>query len=756
VIVADAERGRIVLWNPAAEQVFGYTEAEALALPLEALVPEPLRARHRAGLARYAASGHGAYIDSHTILELPALQKSGEEVQVELTLSPLAVASRDRRLVLAIVRDVSDRRRAERAVEASEARYRQMFETNQAVKLLIDPRSGAILDANSAAAEFYGYPLARLRALRLSDLSALPSETVAVELERARAQERPYWVTRHRVATGTVRDVEVYSSPVEIDGQRLVYSIIHDITERREAEQRLRLMESVVAHTDDAMLITDVLLDPPGPRIVFANAAFSRMTGYVPEEVLGQTPRLLQGPDTDRAQLDAIREALCQRRAVRVELRNYRKDGSPFWVELSIAPLADGDGQVRHFVAVQRETTARKAAESTLRQTEEQLRQAQKMEAIGRLAGGVAHDFNNVLTVIGGFSEILAADLLPTDARRAYVDEISKAAARAAALTQQLLAFSRKQVLQPRRLDLNEAVEEVVPMLRRLIGEDVELVTVLEPTAGWVEVDPGQLQQVLLNLVVNARDAMPQGGQLSIEVRNTQLWNRLEDEAFSVEAGPYVHLTVRDTGAGMDAATRARVFEPFFTTKEPEKGTGLGLATVYGIVKQSGGYITVASALGQGTSFHVYLPRVESGAAAGGVTADGPASPPGRGTILLVEDEEQVRMLMSRVLQASGYTVLEAAAGTDAVAYGREHPGPIDLLVTDVVMPGMSGREVVEQVAAARPGLRVLYMSGYTDDAMLRHGVGAGTQLLQKPFSSAALVRKVRELLGAPSAGAGA
>ena len=394
-----------------------------------------------------------------------------------------------------------------------------------------------------------------------------------------------------------------------------------------------------------------------------------------------------------------------------------------------------------------RSALALAASKARARSLEAQLAQSQRLEAVGRLAGGVAHDFNNILTAIGGYTDLLLADMAPTDARRQDVEEILRAAQRAAALTQQLLAFSRRQVMQPKVLDLNALVADIEKMLRRLIGEDILFATVLHPRTGNVRADPGQLEQVIVNLAVNARDAMPEGGRLTIETRSVELDESYRTEHPTVSPGPYVMLAVSDTGIGMDEETRTRIFEPFFTTKVRGKGTGLGLATVYGIVQQSGGHIWVYSEPGRGTTMRVYLPRVD--APADKLERPGDAPPQdlrGTETILLVEDEASVRAVTGQLLARNGYTVVEAADGPSALALDIPK---LDLLLTDVVMPGMSGRELANQLTARRPGLRVLYMSGYTDDAVVRHGMlEPGLSYLEKPFRPDALLRKVRETLG--------
>jgi signal transduction histidine kinase len=396
----------------------------------------------------------------------------------------------------------------------------------------------------------------------------------------------------------------------------------------------------------------------------------------------------------------------------------------------------------------------RREAEEALRKSEEQLRQWQRVEAIGRLAGGVAHDFNNLLMTILGCSELLLRDFDPADPRRGEVEEIRRAAQRATSLTHQLLAFGRRQVLQPRVLDLNEIVENMNRMLRRMIGEDIQFLTVLTPGLWPVKVDPGQIEQVIMNLVVNARDAMPEGGRLTLETANLKLDEEYARRHIAVKPGPFVMLAVTDTGCGMDAETRSHLFEPFFTTKEKDKGTGLGLSTVYGIIKQSGGNIWAYSEVGKGSAFKVYLPRAAEPVKGYKPKDITPGVAKGTETILLVEDEEAVRILISRVLQGSGYTVLEAGQGKEALDVCRKHSGPIHLLVTDVIMPQMSGRELAERLALVRPETKVLFMSGYPDNAIVHHGVlDPGTAFLQKPFTLTALENKVREVLEPGSGG---
>jgi signal transduction histidine kinase len=388
----------------------------------------------------------------------------------------------------------------------------------------------------------------------------------------------------------------------------------------------------------------------------------------------------------------------------------------------------------------------RKRVEEALGESEEQLRQSQKLDAIGQLAGGVAHDFNNLLTVIGGYSSILLGKLSEASPHRSSIEEIKKASDRAGTLTRQLLAFSRKQILQPKVLDLNLVVTDLEKMVRRLIGEDIDFLTITSPVLGKVKADPGQIEQVLLNLIVNARDAMPKGGKLTIETRNV-VHSEEYAQRHAALPGPYVMLAVSDTGCGMDATIQSRVFEPFFTTKGPNKGTGLGLATVYGIVKQSGGNIWIYSEAGRGSTFKVYLPRVDE-VVGGEEEVISRSVPRGTELVLLVEDEDQVRAILREILEGHGYRVLTASNGEEALSISLDLQHDIKLMITDVVMPQMSGSDLATRVQAIRPNLPVLFMSGYTDDAIVRHGLlDEKLNFIQKPFDSAGVARKVREVL---------
>jgi len=512
--------------------------------------------------------------------------------------------------------------------------------------------------------------------------------------------------------------------------------------ERSHAEAELRASEATYRS-----LVEDspfgIFRSTPDGQLLAVNPALVSILGYDSEEELLHK-NMAADVYVDPAQRARLLDEVLMLDSLTGESLWRRKDAKTITVRHTARVVRDAEGRVEYFNVLVEDITEHKLLEA-------QLRQAQKMEAVGRLAGGIAHDFNNLLTAILGSADLLLDTLSPDAPEREDLDEIRKAAKRAADLTRQLLAFSRQQLLAPQVLDVNALLTNLEKLLRRLIGEHIELRTALAPNVGAVQADPGQLEQVIVNLAVNARDAMPQGGQLTIETANAELDEAYAAEHFPARPGSYVLLAVTDTGTGMDAQTKSHIFEPFFTTKEKGKGTGLGLATVYGIVKQSDGYIWVYSEPGHGTSFKIYLPRVAE--------APGPARPGfelsasvrGSETVFVVEDDEMVRALIRRMLETRGYTVLLAPHGDEALQLLERHPGRVDLLMTDVVMPGMSGRDLADRVAERRPGIKVLYLSGYTDDAIVRHGVlEPGIAFLQKPFSADALARKVREVLDSP------
>ncbi len=617
-----------------------------------------------------------------------------------------------------------------------------IIETVGSLVVVLD-REGRIVSFNSACQTATGYTAEEVQGKVFWEYLLIPEELEGVRavFQDLRAGQFPNSHENYWVAKDGSRRLITWSNTALLDRNGEVEYIIGtgvDITERRRGEDELRQVNETLSAVIDTSPLAIIAMDLAG-KVVSWNRAAEQIFGWREDEVLGQLFPALPADDMAffRENLERIRygETLSG-----VERQRQRKDGALVDVALWNAPRRNAAGEVVGAISVIANVTERK-------RLEEQFRQSQKMEAVGRLAGGVAHDFNNLLTVITGYSQMVhdalpAGDLLP-----GYVEEVLRASESAAALTNQLLAFSRRQVVQPQVLDLNTLVANMDKMLHRLIGEDVELVTVLGPRLPKIKVDPGQFQQVLMNLVVNARDAMPDGGRITIETAAAKL---KKQEAPGLAPGDYVELSVLDTGKGMDEETRRRIFEPFFTTKARGKGTGLGLSTAYGIVKQSGGDIWVTTEPGKGSHFRIYLPAVEEAAAAGVRSGLAPSQQKGTETILLVEDETGLRKLVREVLHAHGYVVLQAGDVREALRMCEQHLGAIHLFLTDVVMPHMSGRELAERAIVLRPRMKVLYMSGYADVIAGQPAtIGLKTPFLQKPFTPDTLLSKIRAVLDA-------
>lgn len=663
VITIDST-GIVTDWNAQATAIFGWSREEALGRALvEMIIPERDRQSYEQGIREFLRTGTGAILNRR--VEVAAHHRDGWELPVELAVSPAKIG--DAYIFSAFIRDITDRRRAERRLASQYAVTRVL--------------------AESATLE-----------------EAVPKiiQAIGVSLEW---ELGVFW--RMDKAKGVLRCLDQWQMP-SLQAEPFILATWEYVFARGEG------LPGRIWASGKSAWVTDVAVDSSFPRREVAREVglhgafgFPVRVGSEIEGVIELFSRQVQQPDD--------------------ELLKMVED-----IGLKIGQFGEG---------------AR--AERVLRETEAQLRQAQKMEAVGRLAGGVAHDFNNLLTVIRGYSELLLSRLPSADPMRKDMEEIKKAADRATGLTRQLLAFSRRQFIAAKVLDLNALVANMDGMLRRLLGEDiVELCAELDSQVGAIKADPGQIEQVIMNLAVNARDAMPKGGRLTIETKNVTIGTGGCQDAVGVEPGSYVRLAVCDTGHGMDAEIQSHLFEPFFTTKEQGKGTGLGLSTAYGIVKQSGGSIIVESTLGQGTAFRIYFPRVEQEVQglAGVIDTSEPVH--GRETILLVEDEPSVRGLVHETLRLHGYTVLEARHGIEALLTGTRYGGPIHLLLTDVVMPQMSGPEVAEKLLIVRPGIKVLYMSGYPDHPVFdQGGVSREASFLAKPFSPNVLAKKVREVL---------
>jgi two-component system cell cycle sensor histidine kinase/response regulator CckA len=668
-----------------------------------------------------------------------------EDVQIETLAS-------GRWRAVGVCVDITEEKRSEEALRLSQQQHLDLLNGLDAIVWEADAATFQFTFVSQQAEAILGYPAQQwlddprfwIDHLHPEDRQSATEFCLAATRE-GRDHEFEYRMVGADGATVWLRDIVHVVRDGEGRPARL-QGVMLNITQRRQAEEALRASE-LRSRTLLASLPQRVFFKDTNSVFLAVNDRFAADLGLAPEEIIGRTDYDLFPPElADKYQADD-RRIIELREPETIEETNV-VEGRARIVEVVKAPVLSEEGTVLGVLGLFTDITARKEAEEALRLNEEQLRQSQKMEAVGRLAGGVAHDFNNMLAVINGYSAMLLQTTPPESPYHGGLREIQAAGERAASLTRQLLAYSRKQLLEVRELDVNHVVSGLSDMLRRLIGEDVQLVVSLDRDAGHVRADPSQIEQVLLNLAVNARDAMPEGGVLTIATGGQDVDLRCA-RAVSPEMSPgaYTLLRVTDSGCGMDSETQSRIFEPFFTTKELGKGTGLGLATVYGIVKQSGGQVEVRSRPGQGTTFTIYLPRVQQLRPAGGAGA----ADPGRGgqeTILLVEDEELVRRLARNILTSHGYSVLEAADGEEALRLAAAHPEPIHLLLTDVVMPRMGGRMLAERLLAERPGLRVVYMSGYTDDAVVRQGVEhQQTTFLEKPFLPAELTRRIREML---------
>jgi len=666
--------------------------------------------------------------------------KAGASAERPSTLSRNAQAIPDARRPAATAHHLAGRAHAEERLEESEQRYRSLFEYNHDACFSLD-LDGRFTSVNPACSTLWGYAPAELLGRMFHPLVVTEHLELAQSHFHAACNGRSdaYQIAiTHR--EGHRLELSVTNTPVRVGGELVgVFGVATDITERVRAQEALRLSEEVLRTVVDASPIGIVRLAPDGSVLNWSEGARS-MFGWTSDEVRHR--QLPFVPEECAEEFRLLRGRVMQGESLPgLELVRRRKDGSEIAISLSASPLRSADGTITGIVGAVVDLSARKAAERALHESREQLQQAQKMEAVGRLAGGIAHDFNNLLTAIKGSAQLLLLDAAEGDPSREDLMDIDQAVDRASNLTRQLLTFSHRGVVEPRVLDLARVVEGAEKLLRRMLREDIVLTAELGEEPLCMEADPGQIEQVLVNLVVNALDAMPRGGRVTLHARAVEPAGDDPD----LPAGPCILLQVSDTGCGMSPEVRQCAFDPFFTTKE--QGSGLGLSTVYGIVRQSHGAIQLHSASGAGTTVRMYFPRVREQQAAV-LPATVRKTGPGAETLLLVEDEPYVRKVVSRALERGGHRVLVANSGDEALRIFAAHEGRVDLLVTDVVMPGMSGAALASRIRERQPMLQVLFMSGYTDEVISRHGVlNPGVEFIQKPFSPRALVARVREVI---------
>jgi PAS domain S-box-containing protein len=745
VIVNQA--GEIVLTNSRTEKLFGYDRKELLGHSVERLIPARFQDRHLDYRAAYFSNPRVRPMEAG--LELYAIRKDGHEFPAEISLSPLG--TEEGTYVTAAIRDISERKRMEGQIhklnlELQAKERLQLLLNSTAEAIYSIDLDGACTLCNAACLRLLGY--SRDSELLAKNMHALMHHTrpdgraypeEECKIFQAFRQGKGTHVTDEVLwrADGTSFPAEYWSYPVSHNG-RVEGSVVtfFDITQRKKSEEALRRSESRYRSIIESAPYGILRVDRNG-RIAMANSAFAAMLGYqAPDEVLG----LNTGTDVylNSAQQQRARDYASEDPKVGYEAKWMRKDGKMITVRLGGRRLPDDDELPGGFEVFAEDVTEH-------RSLRKQFEHAQKMEAVGRFAGGVAHDFNDLLMIISGYAQLLGESVADPKKVVEYASRIQNASSKAATVTRQLLAFSRKQVLEPSVLDLSYVVKDLGKMLPRLLGEDVEIVLELDPQVGTVRADRGQIEQVIMNLAVNARDAMPHGGRLTIATSNVAL-DASYYQGVEVPPGQYVLLAVSDTGKGMNAATQLHIFEPFYTTKEAEKGTGLGLATVYGIVKQSHGFIWVYSEPDKGSIFKIFLPRVDGPADSDQNFQLAHAPSAGTETILLVEDEAALRNVCRVYLESKGYTVLEAGNAKEAMKICQSHDRPIHVLITDVVMPGLGGLELAKSALEMRPALSVVFVSGYTDRALDREAIGFG-KFLQKPFSFDAMARTVRSLL---------
>jgi len=761
----------ILCVNEAFRRMFQYKAGEVLGRPIEQLIVPPEREAESRWIAECVEKG------GKITLETQRRKKDGSLLDVSISCAPLTEG--DQTAFYVVYRDISERKQAEvlssalyniAAANSTAHTLQQFFAAVHGIVdglmyarnfyiALYDPSKASLsfpyfVDEHNAA------PPSRKLGRDLTAYLLRTGEPLLATPEILRQMEQRGEVQKNgahsldwlgvplKVGNQTFGAlvVQTYSKSIryrEHDKEILTFIArqLSSAIEIKKNEQTLRRSEAryrSLVHSS----VYGIYRSSFEGKFMDVNPALTAMLGYESaEEVLGLDPRtdiFMDGADQARL-LEEFRRT---GRMDGIEVKWKRKDGSPVTVRISGRAVSSADEPADVLEAIAEDVTERRALE-------DQFRQAQKMEAVGRLAGGIAHDFNNLLMVVSGYTEVMLTQLEPAHPLHAKARAIQQASDRATMLTQQLLAFSRKQLLELKVVDVNSVVQDMERLMRPLIGETVELTTKLSSEPSHTRADSGQLEQVLMNLVVNARDAMPQGGRLVIQTSSIVLNNTYHREQTFIRPGKYVVLSVTDTGQGMDKETQSHIFEPFFTTKEKGKGTGLGLSTVYGIVKQSAGYVMVESEEGRGTTFNIYLPQVEGAAETKGAAPAARGASGGSETVLLVEDEASVRQLVREILESKGYRVLEAENGPAGLIASSHYKEKIDLIITDVVMPGMSGRELAQHVLESRPEIKVLYLSGYTEEAIVNEGsLDSGKAFLQKPFTLQNLSRKVREVLG--------
>ncbi len=738
IIVID-EQSTILFVNHATERIFGYREEELVGQQLTMLMPDYLRQVHKQAIHGYVETGKKHL--SWQQVELPGLHKSGKEICLEISFSEFVADGK--RIFTGMCRDVTERKRTE------DEWFRLVAIVESSEDAIIgESLNGIITTWNTGAEHIYGYAAGEIigRSVSVLNPPERSDEIPQILYKLSRGQRIEPYETVHLTKDARQIHIALTVSPIrDRTGKSIGASAVcREITERKQAEEKLRAQEKALRSSEARYrslyegVVHGIYRVGLDGQFLEVNPALVAILGYnSADNVL----KLNAATDVHVCGEDSppLLQTWLKEKRIEDEVTWRRRDGTIITVRLNGQPLTDEQGVVQSFEFIAEDVTGQ-------RLLEQELRQIQKIEAVGQLAGGIAHEFNNYLGVILGYSEFLIEEAGTNENLRRAVAEIKAATQRAASLTRQLLAFSRKQVLEPAILDLNQVIWEAHKLLRRLVPANIEIVPVLDPALGRVKADSGQIQQILINLAVNARDAMPQGGKVTIETANTELEESHCSQHLGAQPGAHVMLTVRDTGSGMDAETLSRIFEPFFTTKEKGKGTGLGLSTIYGIVRQSGGHIDVESSMGKGTVFRIYLPRAEAQVEQSEPTVTQPEEPGGSATILVVEDETALRRLICLSLERRGYKVLAAKDGAEAIEICQRSPSQIHLVLSDIMMPHVNGLQLRERAATLCPDAKFLFMSGYSEE-IVENLWAQGCAFLEKPFLPDELVGKVRELL---------
>ena len=726
IVLLEKNEGHIVHANAAAEKMLGYSEEEYkgkmlqdIGVPLDMSdFPAVMQSLSRGGIINYD--------------DIQVKTKAGQYISTDIYMVDRAS------LAQCNIRDVTERKRAEEELRFSEDRYRSVVDNIGIGVALISPNM-EILTLNKQMRTWFPHLDAAIRPICYRAFNNPPREEICSYCPTCKTLQdgQVHEAMTETPAGDKVIYFRIISSPVKDQDGKIIAAIemVEDITERRQTEEKLRQLSRAMEQSPSSVIITDLQ-----GNIEYVNPKFTEVTGYSPEEVRGKNPRILQSGETPPEEYRKLWETITAGDEWHGVFHNKKKDGTLFWERVSISSVRDTSGAITHFLAVKEDITAQKSLE-------DQYRQSQKMEVVGQLAGGIAHDFNNILTAVIGYAHMLKMKLKDDEKLGLYADHILSLSDRAANLTQSLLAFSRKQIMNPRPVNLNEIIGRIDHLLSRIIGEDIKLQSMLSEHAQIVMADPGQIEQALMNLATNARDAMREGGLLTIETETVDIDQSFINKHGFGKEGMFAVISVTDTGIGMDKETRDRIFEPFYTTKEVGKGTGLGLAMVYGIIKQHDGYINVYSESGKGTTFRIYLPLVQATAETLKVTPEViNALETGTETILLAEDETEVRAFNKRMLEEYGYKVIEAIDGDDAIGKFKLHKDKIQLVLLDVIMPNRSGNEVYRAIKAIAPDIKVLFTSGYPAQH-IQGIIAEGSPFILKPVSPTKLLKKIREVL---------